>query len=153
MSNFNDSAQLYFAVGIYCLHGKLTMVWNLHWSEFHYAWSHVNSDNEVTSHQSEILPWSEISNQFDFTLGLLYLEVGYSRKKIKQVEDILFWKNSLGFFIFLLYPWKFQTKQLNPWIFHKIVLDPLEIPRPKEKTPWKFHIIFSCSPLEIPLHF
>ena len=26
--NFNDSAQVYFAAGIYCLHGKLTAVWN-----------------------------------------------------------------------------------------------------------------------------
>ena len=26
VSNFNDSAQLYFAAGIYCLHGKLTAV-------------------------------------------------------------------------------------------------------------------------------
>ena len=30
--------------------------WNLHRSEFHYARSHVNADNEVTSHWSEILP-------------------------------------------------------------------------------------------------
>ena len=26
--NFNDSAQLYFTAGIYCLHGKLAAVWN-----------------------------------------------------------------------------------------------------------------------------
>ena len=45
--------------------------WNLHWSEFHYARSHVNADNEVTSHQSEILPQSEISNRFEFTSGLM----------------------------------------------------------------------------------
>ena len=25
--------------------------WNLHRSEFHYTLSHVNADNEVTSHQ------------------------------------------------------------------------------------------------------
>ena len=28
-------------------------------SEFHYARSHVNADNEVTSHRSEILPQSD----------------------------------------------------------------------------------------------
>ena len=28
VSNFNDSAQLYFAAGIYCLHGKLAAAWN-----------------------------------------------------------------------------------------------------------------------------
>ena len=41
------------------------------WSEFHYARTHVNADNEVTSHRSEILPWSEISNRFEFTSGLM----------------------------------------------------------------------------------
>ena len=64
---------------------------------------------------------------------------------------IYFFEN-LEFFIFLLYSWKFQTKQSsNPGIFHKIVLDPLKIPRPKTKTPgnstsvlintWKFHML------------
>ena len=45
--------------------------WNLHWSEFHSARSYVNADNEVTSHRSEILPSSEIPNQFEFTSGLM----------------------------------------------------------------------------------
>ena len=45
--------------------------WNLHRSEFHYARSHVNADNEVSSHGSEILPRSEISNRFEFTSGLM----------------------------------------------------------------------------------
>ena len=30
--------------------------WNLHRSEFHFAWTHVNANNEVTLHRSEILP-------------------------------------------------------------------------------------------------
>ena len=45
--------------------------WNLHRSEFHYAQSHVNADNEVISHRSEILSRSKISNWFEFTLGLM----------------------------------------------------------------------------------
>ena len=45
--------------------------WNLHRSEFHYARSHVNADNEVTSHWSEILPRSET--------GLSYLLVSCKR--------------------------------------------------------------------------
>ena len=64
-SNFNDSVQLYFAAAIHCLHGKLTAVWNLHRSEFHYARSHLNADNEVTSRRSEIL------NRSEFTSGLM----------------------------------------------------------------------------------
>ena len=39
--------------------------WNSHRSGFHSARSHVNADNEVTSHQTEILSRSEISNRFD----------------------------------------------------------------------------------------
>ena len=66
---------------IYCLYGKLVAVWNLTSvkltemnfapSEFHFARSHVNADNEVTLNQSEILPGSEISNLFEFISGLL----------------------------------------------------------------------------------
>ena len=44
--------------------------WNLHQSEFHYARSHVNADNEVTSNRSEILSRIQISNRFEFTSGL-----------------------------------------------------------------------------------
>ena len=34
---------------------------NLHRSQFHFTWTHVNENNEVTIHQGEILPQSEIS--------------------------------------------------------------------------------------------
>ena len=59
-------------------------------------------------------------------------------------------KTPLEFSIFLLYLWKTPDKtKLNLWIFHKLVSDPLEIPRPKTKThgnstlfflgyPWNF---------------
>ena len=78
--------------------------------------------------------------------------LGYSIKKIKTREGgwghtFLNPRPTLKIFISLLYPWK----------FHKIVLDLLEIPRPKTKTPaleilhcfflvtlrQKFHFIFS----------
>ena len=45
--------------------------WNLHRSEFHFTWNHLNADNEVTLHQIETLPQSEISNRFEFTSGLM----------------------------------------------------------------------------------
>ena len=76
--------------------------------------------------------------------------IGLFQKKSKQgggVEDILF-------FFFTL-PLEIPDKtRLKPWIFHKIVLDPLEIPRSKTKTPgnstllflghpWKLHFIFN----------
>ena len=64
---------------------------------------------------------------------------------------------SPGIFHFFTLPIEIPDKtKLNPWIFYKIVLDPLEIPRPKTKTPrnstfslfflghpWKFHFIFN----------
>ena len=62
--------------------------WNLHWSEFHYARSHVNSDNEVTAHRSEILPRSEISNRFGFTSDLMQtcsnFAILFSLEKLKE---------------------------------------------------------------------
>ena len=77
------------------------------------------------------------------------LKIGYSRKN----PNIYFFENPLDFFIFLLYPWKFQTKQSST-PGYKIMLDPLEIPRPKTKTPgtstlfflgypWKSHFVFN----------
>ena len=46
-------------------------IWNLHQSEFNFAWGHVNADKQVTLHQIEIIPQSEISKQFEFTLSLM----------------------------------------------------------------------------------
>ena len=36
--NFNNTAQLYFTVGIYCLHGKLTSIWNFTTVKFAPKW-------------------------------------------------------------------------------------------------------------------
>ena len=75
-----------------------------------------------------------------------------SRKKSKHggIEGILFWKR----------PLEFLDLSLHPWKFHKIVLHPLQFPRPKIKAhgnltwffldhPWKFHFFFHW-PLEFP---
>ena len=43
------------------------------WPKFHFAWTHVNTNNEVTLHRSQILPRSEISNWFEF------IQVSYKR--------------------------------------------------------------------------
>ena len=68
-----DSPQLYITTGLYCLHGKLTAVWNFasvkltevkFAPKFHSARSHVNANNEI-------LPRSEILNLFEFTSGLM----------------------------------------------------------------------------------
>ena len=52
------------------------------------------------------------------------------------------------------YFWKFKAK-LNPLDIPQDCvrsLGLLEIPKAKNKDPWKFHIIFYSSPLENPLH-
>ena len=90
--------------------------WNLHQREFHYARSHVSADNEVTSHQSEILPWSEISNQFDFTLGLML-----TLAKISFANSCT-WKwaipekklNRLRIYFFEKIPWDFSFFYFTP---------------------------------------
>ena len=43
---------LWFEISLW----SIWLKWNLHQSEFHYGQIHVNADNEVTSHWSEILP-------------------------------------------------------------------------------------------------
>ena len=81
-------------------------------------------------------------------------------------------KPPLGIFHFFTLPLEISGKtKLNPWIFHKIVLYPLEVPRLKTRDPgnstlffhdqpWKFSFPFiqpletlhaiSSIPLEIP---
>ena len=74
--------------------------------------------------------------------------MGYFRKKSKQrgVEDILFWI-PLDIFIFLLYPLEIPDKtKLNPWVFHKIVLHPLETWRSKAKIPGYSTLFFLVIP-------
>ena len=70
---------------------------------------------------------------------------GCSRKNPNGGLRIYFFENP-GIFHFFTLPMEIPDKtKLSAWIFHRIVLDPLEIPRPKT-DPWNFHIIFSWSP-------
>ena len=85
-------------------------------------------------------------------------KLGYSRKKTNrgggEAEDITF-ENPPGIFNFFTLSLEIPDKtKLHYWKFHKIMLDPSEIPRPKTKTlgnspsfflghPWKFHSAFN----------
>ena len=104
VSNFNDSAQLYFTAVIYCLHGKLTTVislwstwpkWNLHRSEFHSARSHVNADNEVTHTELKFYP--EVKSQ----TGLSSLRV--SCKRALRNQTMIFIKAFLLVLLFFIH--------------------------------------------------
>ena len=92
---------------------------------------------------------------------LLATVMGYCRKNPNRwgrggVEDILF-STPPGILHFFTLPLEIPNKtKLNPWIFHKIVLDSLAIPTPKTKTPgnstlfflghpWKFHFVFNSK--------
>ena len=113
------------------------------------------------------------SSQLDsYQLSLVYLlprdvnkpQNGLFQKKLKQVGRrgtglrIFFCENSPGIFLFsFTLPLEIPDKaKLNPFIFHKIVLDPLEISRPKTKIhgnstllflghPSKFHFVFNST--------
>ena len=99
-------------------------------------------------------------NFLDQTLNVL----GYSRKKTEGgVEDILFGKAPVEYFIFLPLEIPGKTK-LHSWKFYKIVLNPLKIPRSKTKCPgistlfflghpWKLQLTpgnFTCSFFDTP---
>ena len=59
-----------------------------------------------------------------------------------------FYKKPPGTFHFFTLLLEIPDKKAPP-----MVLDPLEIPRPKTKTPGNSMLFFFWSPLEIPLHF
>ena len=114
--------------------------------------------------QSHLLDVSSSSSKPDFKAADKVL--GYSRKNPNRRG-----RGSLGYtFLNTLPPslplfpgiFHFSTlsleipnkTKLNSWIFHKIVLEPLEVPRSKSKTPgnstlyflgypWKFHFVFN----------
>ena len=76
-------------------------------------------------------------------------ENGLFQKKIKMGGGrglrIYFCENSPGIFHFFTLPLEIPDKtKLNPWIFHKIVLDPF--------SPWKFQDQ-KQRPMEIPHYF
>ena len=75
-------------------------------------------------------------------------------KKNKGVKDAFFWMKSPTSYISHFPLYSRLAKQIYPWKFYKIKLDPLEITRPKSRNsessicyffysyPWiKFHII------------
>ena len=78
--------------------------------------------------------------------------IGLFQKKSKQGEGRGDLRIYFSLFIFYFsYPWKFQTKQLSPWIFHKIVLDPLAQKFQGQKhRPLEIPHAISLIPLEIP---
>ena len=97
-------------------------------------------------------------------LILILIDVQSSQKAVFTFEKGLNHQNyslSGSLYIVKKPPAKFLIPPANPDYslenpgFQKILLDPLEIPRPKTKTPWflihpwKFHMLFQI-PLEIP---
>ena len=77
--------------------------------------------------------------------------MGYSRKNPNRVEggggvEDLF-EIPPGIFHFFTLPLEVPDKtKINHWIFHKVMLDPLEIPRPKTKTPGNSTLFFLDHP-------
>ena len=89
-----------------------------------------------------MLSFLKILLSLNLLWGILYIGLFQKWGWGWGVENILFWKNPWNFSFTL--PLEFQDKtKLHPWKFHTFLLDPLEIPRPKSKTPgWRFHYFF-----------
>ena len=70
------------------------------------------------------------------------------KKQTGGVKGILFWKTSMKFLGFLIYPWKSQQKQSFNL---KTSQNSVTLLKAKNQYTYKFHKIFSWSPLEIPI--
>ena len=81
--------------------------------------------------------------------------MSYSRKKTNGWLRTYFLEPPpVEFFIYLLYPWKFQIYQsFTPGNCAKLRYISLGNCKTKNRDPCKFHIIFSWSPLKIPHAF
>ena len=69
----------------------------------------------------------------------------FQKKNKWEIEYIFSWKLPLEFLGFLFYSRKFRKNKASPQKLHKIALHPLELLRPKIKTPgnsiWFFFLI------------
>ena len=129
--------------------------------------------------EESFFPCQKLSSQVYLVLVPCFLKNIYSypfhsglfQKKIQTGGlRIHFFENRPGIFHFFTIPLEIPDKRkFNPWIIHKIVLDSLEIPRPKTTTPgnstlfflvtlgnstsfllnpWKFRMLFLWYPLK-----
>ena len=79
--------------------------------------------------------------------------MGNSRKNPNErVEDTLFW-NTWNFSFSYFTPGNSRQNKAQPLDISQNCVRSLGNSRAKSKDPWKFHIIYSWSPLEIPLYF
>ena len=82
------------------------------------------------------------------------LRMDYSRKNSDRgVEDILLRKLLWDFSFFYFTPGNSRQNKAQPLDIPQNCVRSLGNSKAKNKDPWKFHIIFSWLPLEIPLRF
>ena len=80
--------------------------------------------------------------------------MGYSRKNSNRGGwGYTFLKPPLEFFIFLFYPWKFQTKQSSTLDISQNCVRSTGNSKVKNKDPWKFHIFFFGHPWKFHIFF
>ena len=130
--------------------------WNLPFSRCYInnlTWRYVWSTNITHDSQKR---WRRILQFLSFkSVIALYIVITISliirlfqkKPKLGGSWGYTFLKSSPGILYFFTLTLKVPGKtKFNPWIFHKIVLDPLEIPRPKAKTPWNSTLVFLGHP-------
>lgn len=88
------------------------------------------------THSEELLVLRKLmTNRWRVFLLMLRI-MGYSRKKNRKAWGNTFFKLPWSFSVFFTLPLKIPEKtKLHPCMFHKIILHPSQILRPKFKTP------------------
>ena len=80
--------------------------------------------------------------------------IKWARKNTKRGDwGYTFFKTPLEFFIFYFRPGNSWQNKVQPLYIPQNCVRTLGNSKAKDKDPWKFSIIFSWSPLEIPLRF
>ena len=124
---------LLFAWKTHCVWSK----WNLHRNEFHFAWTHVNANNEVTLHWSEVFPKEK--SQTGLSSLRVSLRVLITLKF--RVKYILVFSRNFVLFCCKLY----QRNLLNAlvmkiYFFMKICITFCEILQNWFKNLWKYSV-------------
>ena len=105
---------------------------------------------------THIIPafWPRKNQQWNSLISTLIFNWAIPEKiQTRGFEDILFWKTHWNFSFLYFNTGNSRQNKAKPLDIPQNCVRFLENSKAKDKDPWKFHIIFSWSPLEVPLCF